>query len=178
VTGAFWSEGETLRLAATVANSASSVGVLSDLFVAERPDVPIELGGPTSDGRYLATDVKGLDPVKLAALAQLVFDGAFESGDEASYGGTYDVFITRISEPAHQESDDGPWVLQIPEEFRVALRNLADDELSTLAQRWYQAEEFRLDGLSDEDALDYLRELARLARAAEPPKQLFLWMSL
>ena len=154
------------------------MGVLSDLFVAERPDVPIELGGPTADGRYPATDVKGLDPVKLGALAQLVFDGAFESGDEGSYGRTYDVFMRRISEPAHQESDDGPWVLRIPDEFSVALRDLPDEELPSLAQRWHEAEEFDLDGLSAEDALDYLRELKRLAYAAEGPKQLFLWMSL
>jgi hypothetical protein len=154
------------------------VGVLSDLFVAERPDVPIELGGPTSDGRYPAADVKGLDPVKLGALAQLVFDDAFESGDEGSYGGTYDLFLGRISEPAHQEGDDGPWVLRIPDELRVALRDLPDERVVDLAQRWHQAEEFQLDGLSDEDALAYLRDLTRLARAAEPPKQLFLWMSL
>jgi hypothetical protein len=154
------------------------VGVLSDLFVAERPDVPIELGGPTADGRYPATDVKGLDPVKLGALAQLVFNGAFEGDDDGSYGSTYDVFIGQISEPAHQESEDGPWVLRIPEELSAALRDLSDDELPTLAHRWHEAEEFPLDGLSAEDALDYLRELKRLARAAEAPKQLFLWMSL
>jgi hypothetical protein len=154
------------------------MGVLSDLFVAERPDVAIEEGGPTTDGRFPSTDVKGLDQVKLGALAQLVFEGALESGDEGLYGKTYLNLMREMSEPLHEDSEDGPWVFPIPERFRAALAGLGDDEMPALASNWSEIEEFQADHLTEEDALEYLRELKRLAQAAIAPNRLFLWMSL
>jgi hypothetical protein len=155
------------------------MGVLSDLFVAERDKVAIDFaGGPTTDGRFPATDVKGLEQVKLGALGQLIFDAAFESADEGSYGKTYDALVHEMSEPVHEHGDEGPWVYPIPERFRRALADLAEADLPELAKRWSETEEFELDGLSAEDALDYLRELKTMAAQAIAPKHLFLWMSL
>jgi hypothetical protein len=155
------------------------MGVLSDLFVAEPDEVPLVAdAGPTTDGRFPATDVKGLDQIKLGALGQLVLDGAFEAGDEGSYGKTYDALVDEMSEPVHELGEEGPWVYPIPERFRSALADLADEDLPELAKAWSEAEEFEADNLGTEDALDYLRELKAIAGKAREPKQLFLWMSL
>jgi hypothetical protein len=150
------------------------MGVLTVAFVADLTDVPQFEGGPEPHN----DELKQLDPLQLAALGQLLFDGSIDERDPGSYGPTYDALLGEMHDRMHSYSDE-EWAFPVPERLTLALAEVQDDRVPELAETWGRTEEFELDQKGPERGREYLHELRANARVAtESGKQLFLWMSL
>jgi hypothetical protein len=69
-------------------------------------------------------------------------------------------------------------VFPIPARLQTALAELSDEQMTQVAPGWADTEEFRLDYMDEDDALDWLRVLRQIAQRAESTGQsLFVWMS-
>jgi hypothetical protein len=78
------------------------MGVLTVAFVADLTDVPQFEGGPEPHN----DELKQLDPLQLAALGQLLFDGSIDERDPGSYGPTYDALLGEMHDRMHSYSDE------------------------------------------------------------------------
>ena len=78
-------------------------------------------------------------------------------------------------DPIASASTNGPWVFSIPEELRSHLARLDEKSTHDLATLWADCQELQDDGMSREEALEILLEVAQAARRSE---SLLLWLSL
>jgi hypothetical protein len=76
------------------------------------------------------------------------------------------------------EGDEGPWIHAVPDELVAALREATDQRLAEVAVEWAETEEWKLDGVPADDLGPLLGDIADLARRAQPPTRLHVWMSL
>ena len=105
-------------------------------------------------------------------------EGDFDSSDEGSYGVSYDALVDEMETGMHEFSDE-EWAFPVPERLTAALSDLPEESLRNVAADWSQTEEFEMDSLGAEVALDYLVELkTKAGLARQSGKQLYLWMSL
>lgn len=149
------------------------MGVLTVAFVADPDEVSQFEGGPED----LTDELRKLDPLKLAALGQLLVAGSLQESED-SYGSTYEALMKEMHDRMHSYSD-GEWAFLVPQQLTTALAEVKDDQVPDLAEAWARIEEFELDEKGAEDGVEYLRELRTHARVAKDSgKQLFLWMSL
>lgn len=109
--------------------------------------------------------IKGIDPVKLGTLYEKVLKKPSSS--------------LKMS-PIAMASDEGPWVMRVPDTFVKALAKLSAPDRKTIAAWWAKTEEFVLDRRWEPPAvaatLDAISALA--AKATAEKKKVFLWMSL
>jgi hypothetical protein len=149
------------------------MGVLTVAFVADPDEVLQFEGGPEPH-----TDVlRKLDPLKLAALGQLLLAGSLPLS-ERTYGSTYDALMDEMHDRMHSYSDE-EWAFPVPEQLTTALAEVQDNQVQDLAEAWSRIEEFEADEKGAEDGIEWLRELRTHAVfATDSGKQLFLWMSL
>ena len=149
------------------------MGVLTVAFVARADEVSQFEGGPEPHH----DELKGLDPLQLAALGQLLLAGSMQSS-EGSYGPTYDGLLHKMHDRMHTYSEE-EWAFPVPEQLTTVLAEVQDDQVPELAEAWSRIEEFELDQKGAEEGIEYLRELrANAMIARDSGRQLFLWMSL
>ena len=138
--------------------------MLGEFFAARAEDIDDHLVADGPFGRLQTVEAKGLTPVSLATLGEILGVG------------TYDELVERTSEGRGAENEESG-LLTVPTEFRDALADREDIE--TVAERWAATEELSLDGWRTEDSLDILRKLSALARdAAAERRELWYWWSL
>lgn len=146
------------------------MSILTDFFVAEEADVAaVAANGPL--GHLPTVETNGVDPVKLATLSGIV------TGRDYSLDGAFDQLLEEVQEVT-TEGDEGPWVYVIPDELVAGLRSASPERLTEIAAKWAETDEWKLDGVPADDLRPLLDDLTDLARGAEPPKHLYLWMSL
>ena len=139
--------------------------MLGEFFAARPEDIDDVLVEEGPHGRLPAVAAKGLTPVSLAKLSEIIGAGA------------YDALIGRIAEGHRQAESGEAGLLTIPTELRDGLAGA--DDLDSVAAQWAATEELSLDGWRTQDSLDVLRELRELAReAAVDGRDLWYWWSL
>lgn len=110
----------------------------------------------------------GLGPEKLAAL-HAVLTG--ESDDEAF--AEYDHM--------HAATEEGPWVMRLPQELveKLAMLDMDEETLQAVAQELAATVDFEEDGWDLDGTQSILEELVDFARiCVNQGKALFLWMGL
>jgi len=137
--------------------------VLGEFFFCDSGELDETLlaGGPS--GRYAVVTAKGLGPVEIATLGQIL--------DAGSY---HDLFEASANE--HQEAESGEsGVVGVPVSVCAALIGTAD--LPGVAEKWAATEELRMSRWQSSDALDVLAQLTQLvqSRAGKP---VWYWWSL
>lgn len=138
--------------------------MLGEFFAARAEDIDDVLVADGPYGRLQTVEAKGLTEVSLATLGETM--GA----------GTYEDLVDPIAEGPQTESGEAG-VLTIPTKLRDALAG--DVDLDAVAARWAATEELSLDGWRKEDALEVLRGLGELARAAAlDGREVWYWWSL
>ena len=140
------------------------MGVLTDIVVVDAAQAHAVLHAQVPSESFPGFDAKGLDQLKLAAL-RAILEG--EEYDEE--------WADRIPLVAGDETSDGPWVFQLPDDFVASLALLRRSDEARIAAAWLATEDFAgwaLDGVGD-----MLHELAACARrAAEANKKLLTWI--
>jgi hypothetical protein len=143
------------------------MGVLTDLVIATEAD----LGGVSPDelpiSVFPGVDIKGIGIIELAILHGLLAGKEFDPRLEAfpMVGG--------------QESEDGPWLNRLPQDFVERLAGLDGEHLSSAAAQWRATEEFEHNGWDPEDISQRLGEVCELAkRAVSEGKPIHLWTCL
>ena len=120
---------------------------------------------PSENWRAIAA--KHIDTVKLGKLLTVL------TGEPLSR----DVLAEFLQ--LHEQSEDGPWVLQLPDRLVSAIAGISDVEAGHVAGSWARAEEFQLDCWTLETVTEFLAELRALAQwATVNQKSLLLWMCL
>jgi hypothetical protein len=141
------------------------VGLLSDVFVADgaEAEAVVLQGGPM--GKLPTFQAKGLDPVKLGTLEEIMTGTSFEAILEGLVG-------------EHFEDEGGEsGVFDVRPELVAAVASLTDDVVPTTAERWAQTEEWL--GADAADLEPLIHGISTLAReAGRTDKRLWVWWSL
>lgn len=137
--------------------------MLGEFFAACGNEIDDALVAAGPYGRFPTTEAKGLSPVPIAKLGELLAAGSYDELVEAMKG---------------RGAENGEAVLfSIPSQLRDALAEA--DDLDGTARRWALTEELSLSGWTTEAALGLLQNLTGLARAARGDQQeLWYWWSL
>lgn len=140
--------------------------MLSDLIIASRNEAQDILTGRVGDPRWRRTDVKGMDYIKVAQLAKILF-GAKQC----------DEYMPTLL--AQAEGGEGPWVFLISSQVVNAIAAIDGSQTSAIGAKWAREEEWVLDRCSAEQVGGYLRLLCESARAAtQQGLDLLMWLSL
>jgi hypothetical protein len=142
------------------------MGVLTDLVIADEGDAMSIANSQYPLGQFSGIDIKGVDSVKLTKLH------SFLSGT------TFKELLIQY-DPVAEASEDGPWVFILPTDLVDRLASLDEAGIASIATKWGNTEEFRLDKWSQSAVSDVLNRIANLARQASAQhKCIFAWMSL
>lgn len=138
---------------------------LSDLFIATPEEVNDLSSEEIPSQMFEAIDIKGIEMVKLAKLAEIVLEIEFaEALQHLSF--------------VRNSSEDGPWIINVPNSLRDALASL-DDRISVVASKWAETEEFQLDNWDESQVASVLEDMCELAtKAVAENKRLYNWVSL
>lgn len=148
------------------------MGVLSDIIIADPGDAAsINAAAGAHLKRWECLESKGIDTIQLGTLSQIL---ANRSVDDINTVASFmmDCLL-------HEESDEGPWVYQVPDQLHAALAALSEDAEEPIAEQWAATEEFKLARVQPADVEDCLHGLVLYARKArDQGKSLLLWMCL
>lgn len=142
------------------------MGLLTHIVIGDVDDAEAigESDGPVEDWRGI--EVRGIDPAKIAMLHSILTGETFEEA-LAEY------------DPVYAASEEGPWVIRIPDEPVEKLAALEEDALEQIGEELAATEEFERDGWPVNEAQALVEELAQLADACvSQGKALFVWMTL
>ena len=137
--------------------------MLGEFFVCDPAEIDEMLlaGGPVD--RHPVVTAKGLGPVEIATLGQILGAGFY--GD-----------LLNLSADVHQEAESGEsGVVSVPESVCAALAATAD--LPAVAEQWAATEELRLSRWQSSDALAVLTQL-RLLLQSRDRQPVWYWWSL
>jgi hypothetical protein len=141
------------------------MGLLSDFFVAKPADAAT-YGGEEPYPSSECCQYKHLSPLQAAQFLAVLRRTPYH--------------VSLLSEfpLVHQESEDGPWTVQLPEDMTAALAELKDGDVASQARAWSEAtrEELAWDAAAFEPIVHDLIRLARIARRSS--RSLFLWNCL
>ena len=131
------------------------IGDISDVAEIGESSWPIE--------NWRGFEIKGIDSTKIATLHAMLTGQTF---DEAF--GEYLL--------AYEATEEGPWVVKIPDEPMERLAVLEDDALERVGEELAATEEFESAGWPVEEVQIFLAELTALAGVAiMQRKAMFLW---
>jgi hypothetical protein len=137
--------------------------VLGEFFSCDPSEINETLLASGPQGRYPVVTAKGLGPVEIATLGEILGAGSYDE-------------VFELSADVHQEAESGEsGVVSVPDSVCDAL--VASDDLSAVAERWTATDELRMSRWQANDALHVLRELSQLVEPrAEKP--VWYWWSL
>jgi hypothetical protein len=138
--------------------------VLGEFFLCRGDGLDRELIGSGPSGRRPCVTAKGLTPMNIAALGELLGDGTYEEVFEQSGADHHEA----------ESGESGVW--DIPAGVCRAL--LANESLEQVAQLWVATEELQLDGWRASDGVAVLTQLTELLGRQEDGQQLWYWWSL
>lgn len=138
--------------------------MLGELFLSTDDGLESLLIESGPEGRVPCVSAKGLTPVSIAALGELL---AVAGRDE----------VLRQCGNQHRESESGEsGVWDVPASVVEALRG--SENLDSIAEQWVMTEELQRDGWPKTDGLRVLSQLAELLSDQEPGQILWYWWSL
>jgi hypothetical protein len=138
--------------------------VLGGFFAADGRQIDAGLLATGPDCRFAVVAAKGLSPVNIASLGEILGTGTYEH-------------VLGQSVSGHQEAPSGEsGVFAIPATLCDAL--VASRDLEAVAGRWAATDELRRDRWHTSEALDVLRQLAQLVGARSAGQPVWFWWSL
>jgi hypothetical protein len=138
--------------------------VLGAFFLSSSDGLDRELIGSGPSGGQAYVTAKGLTPVNIATLGELL--GA----------GTYDEILGQSGAEHYEAESAESGVWDVPADVCRAL--LAHESLEQVAEQWVATEELRLDGWRADDGISVLTHLYRLLDERQDGQQLWYWWSL
>lgn len=141
------------------------MGVLANVVVAEPEDAAAIVESSKPIEEWKGFGAKGLDQAKFAMLHALLTGELFDEalGDCG---------------PIYAASDEGPWLMKVPDESVERLAGLEEDALDRIGEELAATEEFEQDGWPADEVKGIVTELADLAGVAVAQgKAIFVWMS-
>jgi len=118
-------------------------------------------------GDHPGIDVKGLDPVSFSILLCILT------------GREWKVSVVDEFELVNEQSEDGPWTYQVPQQLIDKVVQLESEDLKQVAEAWMVAAELNRSGWKKSDVDAVLPEIVSLAKRSKAEgKQLYLWTSL
>ena len=140
------------------------MGSLADLIIALPSDVPDIVASEYPLGTFKGINVDGLDPLNIAALHSL-----FTTQDSSDLLEQY--------KPVAEASASGPWLIKFPDELTAFLADVAPQDHASTAARWASSDQIQGEGWSDQDAEQFLAQIAYFAQtAAFEGKDVYLWI--
>lgn len=111
-------------------------------------------------------EAKGFEVTILAALQELFTQESFDE-------------ILDQQEEFYTESEEGPWILQLPFHLTSSLGTSSEEQLEAVYEKWIETEEIQMMLWDYEELKTTYWELVELARKAlQGEKELYIWVSL
>lgn len=143
------------------------MGVLTDFVVANLKDAARINDYDVRFGEHAAMAAKNVDHVHLGVLDSTLKRAAFDLD-----------FMVVPNPLVWSESDEGPWVFQLPAQFVARLAAVDDADITNLVAQWAKSDEWYFRP-SPAELVVPLRSMIALARkAVAEDKALLMWMSL
>ena len=137
--------------------------MLGEFFVCGPGELDETLLASGPHGRHPLVTAKGLGPVEIGTLGQILGAGSYDE-------------VFELSADVHQEAESGEsGVVGVPASVCEALATAGD--LSAVANRWAATDELRMSRWQASDALLVLTELRRLVES-RGPSPVWYWWSL
>mgnify|MGYP003433986547 FL=1 len=140
------------------------MGMLVNVVVADAEDAGAIIESEKPVEEWKGFETRGLDQAKFAMLHALLSGELFDEAlDECG--------------PLHAASDEGPWLMKLPEDSVAHLAELEEDALDRVGEELAATEEFEEDGWSAEEVKGFVIQLADLAGVAMAQgRAMFVWM--
>ncbi len=140
------------------------MGMRVNVVVADLEDAGAIIESEKPVEEWKGFEANGLDPAKFAMLHALLSGELFDEAlDECG--------------PLHAASDEGPWLMKLPDDSVAHLAELEEDALDRVGEELAATEEFEEDGWSADEVKGFVTALADLAGVARAQGQaLFVWM--
>lgn len=140
------------------------MGMLVNVVVADLADAGSIIESEKPVEEWKGFEAKGLDQAKFAMLHALLSGELFDEAlDECG--------------PLHAASDEGPWLMKLPDDSVAHLAELDEGALDQVGEELAATEEFEEDGWMVEEVRSLVTELADLAGVARAQgRAMFVWM--
>lgn len=144
------------------------MAILSEFFFATPAEVQAVDIAQSPAGRFPGLRAARTDVVKIVQLQCLVDGSKFDD-----HVRSLDALFVRT------QSDDGPWVVRVPDSLFEFLATAEAERVQTVGTQWAQTEEWRLDGGTPDNIIPFLGQMCQLARMAKSAgKELYVWICL
>ena len=122
------------------------MGVITDFFDinTSSPEVLLEHDDPWNEFKCL--QCKGIDPVKLSTLLEIIGHGSYDENFE-------------MISPINPESETGPWVIPISSSIVSAIAAVKEEILVEVASKWCQTDELKMDRWSVPETHLFLKDM-------------------
>jgi hypothetical protein len=140
------------------------MGMLVNVVVADAEDAGSIIESEKPVEEWKGFEAKGLDQAKFAMLHALLSGELFDDAlDECG--------------PLYSASDEGPWLMKLPDDSVAQLAELDEDALDEVGEELAATEEFEEDGWSVDEVKGFVTALADLAGVARAQgRAMFVWM--
>ena len=140
------------------------MGMRVNVVVADLEDAGAIIESEKPVEEWKGFEANGLDPAKFAMLHALLSGELFDEAlDECG--------------PLYGASDEGPWLMKLPDDSVVHLAELEEDALDQVGGELAATEEFEEDGWSADAVKGFVTALADLAGVARAQgRALVVWM--
>ena len=140
------------------------MGMRVNVVVADLEDAGAIIESEKPVEEWKGFEANGLDPAKFAMLHALLSGELFDEAlDECG--------------PLHAASDEGPWLMKLPDDSVAHLAELEEDALDQVGGELAATEEFEEDGWSVDEVKGLVVALADLAGVARAQgRAMFVWM--
>ncbi|MBX3677551.1 MAG: hypothetical protein KF853_11050 [Rhodocyclaceae bacterium] len=142
------------------------MGMLVNVVVADPEDAGAIIESPKPiEEEWKGFESRGLDQAKFAMLHALL---------------TGELFDEAMSDcgPVYAASEEGPWLMKLPDETVQQLARLDEDALDRVGEELAATEEFEADGWPSDAVMGFVNDLADLAGVARAQgRAMFVWMA-
>ena len=140
------------------------MGMRVNVVVADAEDAGAIIESEKPVEEWKGFEANGLDQAKFAMLHALLSGELFDEAlDECG--------------PLYGASDEGPWLMKLPDDSVARLAELDEDALDQVGEELAATEEFEEDGWSAEEVKGFIIQLADLAGVAMAQgRAMFVWM--
>jgi hypothetical protein len=143
------------------------MGLISDFFVATQTELADMDASASPAALFPSVQAKRVEVVKLVQL-QCLLDGS-----------TFDQHLNNLdSFFVKTVSDDGPWVLLVPQVIIERLALAEPEMLSQIGTAWAKTDEWIADQARPAEIIELITQIAALARRAKEERQMYLWVTL